>query len=187
MDRNQARKLHPELFNNALECLLAFCTAEKPRLQRAAEAYVFRAIALLKIAGENMDSSRIETVKDFIRELVDGDDQQTTEIISANDWAQTTRVVLLYAAKKYKRNQILGKQLSDYYQDAVVQLLDRSRHLPHYRGVKLNSFLCETVRSIIDHEIEKAAGQPVVVRIVRGKSNLAAGEFSERLLPSARP
>ena len=179
-----------ELIEYALECLKRHCTTKKPRLQRTAVTYVLRAMAAFDagIASASCASlmlSRCDRIKTIIRELVDADDAKTNEIIAATDWAKTTRDVLLYAVRKYRTGEILGKQLSDYYQDAVVQLLDRGRHLPHYRGVDLTAFLCETLRSLIDHAIEKATRQPVMLRIVRGKANAAAGEYSEHLLPPA--
>ena len=191
MDRKAFSNESTEFRSYALDCLFSHCFAEKPRLHKTAEAYVIRATGtydaeVVSMGGVDASESRRERILSLIRDLIDADDQRSTELIEANDWAQTTRVVLLYAAKKYRKGHVLGKQLTDYLQDAVTQLLDRSRHWPHYRGVELNAFLCETVRSLIDHERQKAARQPTLLKIVGGiNAKTAAGEYSEHLLPPA--
>jgi len=136
----------------ALECLLKHCRAGKPRLQKTADAYVARALSV--------EASTIEDIQETIRRLVDADDQVTTEMLQAHDWEQAARVGLLYLVKKYRRRQIAGRELEEIVNQAIIQLFDRGRHFPHYRGVSINAFLCETMRSIVDHELRKAAKQP---------------------------
>src|SRR5687767_2486983 len=93
-----------EFRSYALECLLSHCFAAKPRLHKTAEAYVIRATGaydaeVVSIGGVDAGESRCERIRSLIRDLIDVDDQRATELIEATDWAQTTRVVLLYAAK----------------------------------------------------------------------------------------
>lgn len=164
MDRDEEiKRALPQLKGFALACLLAHCTARKPRLHKTASAYVERAVERFRkdcVAAPNdvRSAPARESLMGIIRELVDGDDLRTTEIIANADWERITRAVLLFAAIRYRTAEIQGRSLSEYFQDAVVQLLERRRNFPHHRGIDLQVFLWQTMRSIIDHHRRNGGG-----------------------------
>jgi hypothetical protein len=73
----------------------------------------------------------------------------------------------------------------EHLNDAITQLMDRGRHFPHRRGVTIGEFLCETIRSNVNHLLEAAANETRPLSIVsKRKKDASVGTCSEEELPA---
>ena len=178
-------KLKPRLRKHALNCLLNYCMAPKPRLHKTAAVYVERAINELDPQKLEERASLTDELEALICALVTADEIRTREIIAATDWEKAAAAVYGFGFTMYGTTQIHNKDLKELVQDAVLQLLDRGRHFPHYRGVAVIPFLCKTLQSNIDHALRKAKREPRMLRIVTDRpADRAQGEVSEENLPA---
>jgi DNA-directed RNA polymerase specialized sigma24 family protein len=75
------------------------------------------------------------------------------ESISENQWAHILQKLRLHAWRRYRSlSDKLGLDLDDVVHQALVDTLEGKRHWPKER-VSLFYFLCEVVRSIINHRL----------------------------------
>ena len=130
---------------------------DRKHADKLAEAYVIRAVERFLAAGTECDADAIfTTVANIIVELAEDDERKLDEIIRDAKWEEITRRVLAYTAHKHGAGPTrAGKEPADRFQEAVVALIERRRHFPHYRGVSLVAFLCATIDSIVSHDAEK--------------------------------
>jgi hypothetical protein len=168
-------------------CLESHCQAAKPRLGDTAEVYVELVKRDLRERGayfarRHPGLAILQLLLVVIEELIDDDDAKTQEIIESTPWERTSREVLFWAVRKYRSSEIAGKTMGEHLNDAVTQLMDRGRHFPHRRGVTIGEFLCETIRSNVNHLLEAAAKETRPLSIVSKREKDAAGTCSEEAL-----
>jgi DNA-directed RNA polymerase specialized sigma24 family protein len=183
------KTLKSELKKYAVECLKPNCDAAKPRLASTAAGYVERALAKYAQSGMFLKGVALRKhLETMICDEVIADEQRTLELVLNTDWEKATLVAIAVAVKKYGARDILGKEISDYVQEAVQQLLDRGRRFPHDSKVpvKLSTWLAQTVRSRISHDLREAKREPRMLRIVTDRpADQAQGEISEENLPAS--
>jgi len=140
----------------ARDTLARYAPPERRQSDKLPESYVVRAVERF-LADDADVADTFVAVATIVVHLIEEDERKLDEIIAATNWDDVTRRVLAYTAGKHGAAPTRsGKDPSDRLNEAVVMLLERRRHFPHYRpGMSLVGFLCATIDSIVSHDAEK--------------------------------
>jgi hypothetical protein len=173
----------------ARTALGAHAPADRRRFEKVCSAYVERTVARLLAEGAARARrfrmhSLLQLLGAMLLSLVEKDDREVTRIVTTANWDDVSRRVLAYTAAKHGSDATRsGKTPADRLNHAVMILLERRHHFPHYRNVSLVAFLCSTIDGIVSHDAEKVRKRGTPLRIVTERIE-GVGECSEEELPA---
>ncbi|HWS73208.1 MAG TPA: hypothetical protein VN605_13930, partial [Thermoanaerobaculia bacterium] len=184
--------LIPRLLAYASSYLAHYGQPEGRRIQKVADAYVQRAVRALLDRTEKYAPwhqgchTAFQLLGAIIGHLIDADEVTLNQILSTTQWTVMIPKVIAHTVRKLgPRSTRHGKSPEDYVQDAVLLVLLRRRHFPHYRGVSLFTFLCHVVHGLRSNDAIRVADEgPHLTIVVKPSDDRSSGEYLEEHLPA---